>query len=269
MSPLKIPSIRAFLAVIRKIFGNGRGALNVSSRSTARGERAIIPCAASPPRAFCQDQVTTSNRSHGRSMAKAADVASQMTKPSCWAGITSPAGRRTPEVVPFHASTTSCAQLTSDRSGNWPYSALSTRVSSSFSWVTISCAHRAEKLSNASTSTGRSPSNDHNAISTAPVSDAGTMPTRQPSGTPRIVRDRTITSFSRARPSGERCERPTSALDSAATLHPGRLAQGPDEKQGLSGRMAGRDEAEGERAFITLAEKRKGQVWCERGDSNP
>ena len=48
--------------------------------STARGESASIPCAASPPIAFCQDQVATSNLSQGRAIANAADVASQMAK---------------------------------------------------------------------------------------------------------------------------------------------------------------------------------------------
>jgi hypothetical protein len=37
--------------------------------------------------------------------------------------------------------------------------------------------------SHATTSTPRGPSSDHSAISTAPVSDAGTMPMRQSAGT--------------------------------------------------------------------------------------
>src|SRR5690606_34981010 len=36
-----------------------------------------------------------------------------------------------------------------------------------------------------------------------------------------------------------RCERPTSAPDSASTVQPGRFAQGPEEKLGLAGRTAG------------------------------
>src|SRR6218665_2459780 len=43
----------------------------------------------------------------------------------------------------------------------------------------------------------------------------------------------------RALPGLERCERPTSALLSASTAQPGRLAQGPDEKLGFAGFTAG------------------------------
>ena len=51
------------------------------SRSTARGDSAIMPCAASPPSTFCQDQVTTSSLSHGSSIANTAEVASQIARP--------------------------------------------------------------------------------------------------------------------------------------------------------------------------------------------
>src|SRR5215217_8427997 len=43
----------------------------------------------------------------------------------------------------------------------------------------------------------------------------------------------------RALPGLLRCERPTSALASASTVQPGRLAQGPDEKLGFAGFTAG------------------------------
>ena len=36
-----------------------------------------------------------------------------------------------------------------------------------------------------------------------------------------------------------RCERPTAAFCKASRLHPGRLAQGPEEKQGLFGFFTG------------------------------
>ncbi len=65
------------------------------------------------------------------------------------------------------------------------------------------------------------------------------MPTRQFSGMPRIARERVTTSWSRALPTLARCERPTRAAFSAATVQPGRLAQGPEEKQGLAGRTFG------------------------------
>src|SRR5271169_3677803 len=48
-----------------------------------------------------------------------------------------------------------------------------------------------------------------------------------------------MTSTHCARPAAERCERPTSACDNTAGDHPGRLAQGPDEKHGLAGRRVG------------------------------
>ena len=67
-----------------------------------------MPCAASPPRTFCQLKVTTSSLSQGRSMANAALVASQMVRPSRSAGIQSPFGTFTPLVVPFHTNTASC-----------------------------------------------------------------------------------------------------------------------------------------------------------------
>ena len=85
----------------------------------------------------------------------------------------------------------------------------------------------------------RAPSSYHSAISIAPVSEAATTPTRQSAGTPKIARERAITSWMRASPAAERCERPTSAADSAAGDQPGRFAQGPEEKQGLRGRRDG------------------------------
>src|SRR5215471_10797270 len=54
-----------------------------------------------------------------------------------------------------------------------------------------------------------------------------------------MARVRSITSFNLALPALERCERPRQASWSASSDHPGRLAQGPDEKQGLAGRASG------------------------------
>ena len=79
-----------------------------------------MPCAASPPSTFCQDQVTTSSFSHATSMAKTAEVASQIAKPWRSSGIQSPFGTRAPEVVPFQVNTTSRAQSTAARSGSAP-----------------------------------------------------------------------------------------------------------------------------------------------------
>jgi hypothetical protein len=120
VSPRKRPSLSLPFAVSRKIFGNGQGGVQLSSRSTARGDSASMPCAASPPSTFCQDQVTTSSFSQGSAMAKAAEVASQMVRPLRSGRIHSPSGTRTPEVVPFQVKTTSRLGLTCPRSGSSP-----------------------------------------------------------------------------------------------------------------------------------------------------
>src|SRR5690606_9867282 len=88
-------------------------------------------------------------------------------------------------------------------------------------------------------STPRWPSSDHSAISTAPVSDAGTMPMRQSAGTWRSSRVRSIAYCSLVLPTLARCERPSEASARASSYHPGRLAQGPEEKLGLAGRRSG------------------------------
>src|SRR5438477_9182696 len=88
-------------------------------------------------------------------------------------------------------------------------------------------------------STPRAPSSDHIAISIAPVSEPATIPTRQSAGMPRIAREPSITSTSLAKPTPERCERPTSAVSITAGDQPGRFAQGPEEKHGLAGRRVG------------------------------
>ena len=64
------------------------------------------------------------------------------------------------------------------RSGNWPYGAFITVTSLSLSSFWTSLTQPSPNDSQVSMVTGRAPSSDHSAISTAPVSDAGTMPTR-------------------------------------------------------------------------------------------
>src|SRR5688500_6551711 len=103
----------------------------------------------------------------------------------------------------------------------------------------MSVTQPAPELSQASTVTGRAPSIDHSAISTAPVSDAGTMPMRCVSGTPRILRVRSIEYLRRDLPSFDRCERPSTSSLSLSGVQPGRLAHGPEEKYGRAGRTAG------------------------------
>jgi hypothetical protein len=79
-----------------------------------------MPCAPSPPSTFCQDQVTTSSLRHGKSIANAAEVASQIVSPSRSSAIQSPSGTRTPLVVPFQVNTMSRSGSTFERSGSRP-----------------------------------------------------------------------------------------------------------------------------------------------------
>ena len=135
-----------------------------------------MPCAPSPPRTFCQLNVVTSSLCQGRSIAKAAEVASQSVRPVRSAAIQSASGTRTPDVVPFQVKQRSRAGSTSS-GGKWPYSAV--RISaSSFSCPTASVTQPEPNDSQASMVTGRAPSIVHIAISKAPVSEAGTMPMR-------------------------------------------------------------------------------------------
>ena len=75
------------------------------------------------------------------------------------------------------------------------------------------------------------PSIDHMAISTAPVSDAGTMPIRKSSGTSSTSRSAVDGhSFSRPLPTLERCERPSGAACRFSSRQPGCLTVGPEGK---------------------------------------
>ena len=87
--------------------------------------------------------------------------------------------------------------------------------------------------------TGCAPSIDHIAISTAPVSEAGTMPMRKSAGTSSTSRVISIARLSFALPPLARCERPRNASLRACRVQPGRLAQGPEEKCGTAGRTPG------------------------------
>ena len=120
VSPRKIPSIRLSPLVRRNTLGIGQRGVWLARRSTARGDSASMPCAASPPSTFCHDQVTTSSRSQGRSIAKAAEVASQIARPSRSEAIQPGSRIRTPDVVPFQVKTTSRRQSTWPRSGRAP-----------------------------------------------------------------------------------------------------------------------------------------------------
>src|SRR5215212_560468 len=134
-----------------------------------------MPCPASPPSAFCQENVTTSSFGQSSFCAKAAEVASQMVRPSRSALIQSPLGTRTPEVVPFQVKTMSDAESALLKSGISPYPACSLVTSLSFNSLTMSLTQPSPNDSQAIVVTGRASSSDQSAISTAPVSDAGTM----------------------------------------------------------------------------------------------
>src|SRR5581483_6782472 len=93
--------------------------------------------------------------------------------------------------------------------------------------------------SQARTSTPRGPSRDQSAISTAPVSEAGTMAARYPSGSLSSSRVLLMASSSLALVSGWRWLRPTSAPLSRSTDQPGCLGHGPEEKLGFLGLTLG------------------------------
>src|SRR3954471_3291712 len=103
----------------------------------------------------------------------------------------------------------------------------------------ISLTQPSPKDSQAIVVTGFVPSSDHSAISTAPVSDAGTMPILYPAGTSSTSRVNSIASLSLALPIFARCERPRAASLRFWAFQPGRLAHGPEEKCGTLGREAG------------------------------
>ena len=79
-----------------------------------------MPCAPSPPSTFCHEKVVTSSFAQSISIAKAAEVASQMVRPLRLAGMALALGMRQPEVVPFHVNTTSRSKSTVVRSTIWP-----------------------------------------------------------------------------------------------------------------------------------------------------
>merc|ERR1719326_1714765 len=112
VEPSKMPLSSLPFFAMRKILGIGHGGEYDSRRSTARGERTSMPCAPSPPRHFCQEKVTTSSEDHGMSIAKTAEVASQMARPFRSAGGAQPLGTRAPAVVPLYVKTTSPLQST-------------------------------------------------------------------------------------------------------------------------------------------------------------
>ena len=102
-------------------------------------------------------------------------------------------------------------------------------------------------------------------------------------GVPSRARERSSTSARRALAAAARCERPTSARSSAASDQPGRLAVGPEPKQGFAGRRVGRMGSRlltateiatlqcsiGFRRRTLMARKSCGQHWSEWGRQLP
>ena len=77
------------------------------------------------------------------------------------------------------------------------------------------------------------------AISMAPVSDAGTIPTSLSSGSSNISPVNAMISLNFFLAVVDLCDRPTQASFKTAGVHPGRLAHGPDEKKGTRGKAVG------------------------------
>src|SRR3954471_16989199 len=82
---------------------------------------------------------------------------------------------------------------------------------------------------------------------------------------PSTVRVRPITSFNLALPAFERCGRPTAASFKAAGVQPGRLAQGPEEKQAFCGRRRGACDEWNKRAFLSCCSacRRWREYWID------
>ncbi len=159
-----------------------------------------MPCAASPPSTFCQEKVTTSHLDHSIGCAKAPLVASLKVMPSRSAGIQSKFGILAPEVVPFCVKMMSAVvarqrQIRQHAVGTADVNAAIVRASAAR-------PHRSPILRRSSPRRtrrpARAPSIDHIAISTAPVSDAGTIAILKSAGTPSSARVRSIASLSLA-----------------------------------------------------------------------
>ena len=172
-----------------------------------------MPCAASPPRTFCQEKVVTSSLSHGRSIANAALVASQMVMPWRSSAIQSPFGTRTPDVVPFHRNTMSWSGFACLEIGQLAVIALcAMRASLIFSCLTVSVTQSSPKLSQAKTvDRPRPQQRPHRHLDRAGIGrrhDADAIIRRDARGSRACV---SMASFSLALPGLERCERPRSA----------------------------------------------------------
>jgi len=200
-----------------------------SSRVTAGAQRSM-PCAASPPSAFCQEKVTHIQLVPRHSIANAAEVASQMVRPS--------RSRQSVAVRHFHAAGGAFPRRTPrhgagrywPRSGSSPYGALNRRVVGMRRCFTVSVTQSSENFPGEKID--RAAPHDQSGISTAPVSEAGRRPGGKSCGMPSSALVRSMASLSLGLAGLERWERPTMRPQDIG-LHPGRLAQGPTKKKAV------------------------------------
>ena len=199
-----------------------------------------MPCAASPPSTFCQEKVTTSSLAQSRSWAKQALVASQIVSALAVGGD---------EVAVRHAHARGGAVPGEHQVGvagaPWSGPAAGRRARraprpSSFSCLTTSVTQSLPKLSKASSCTGRGPEHrPQRHLDGAGVGaghDADQVVGRDLQHLAGLV-DGVLAGAPCRAWSGASGRGPR--LCRFSGVHPGRLAQGPDENSGRAGRMAG------------------------------
>ena len=184
----------------------------------ARGESASMPCAASPPSTFCQLQVTTSSLR---------EVDRPSRTPPRWrrtararrarAESSRAFGTRTPDVVPFQVKITSRSKSTAARSGSEPYGAESTRASRLELLGRVGRPLLAEALPGEHVDRPLAEQRPHRHLDRAGVGGRHDRRASSPPGMPSSARLRSITACSRSLAAFARCERPSSAPDSAAS----------------------------------------------------
>ena len=199
-----------------------------------------MPCAPSPPSTFCQEKVTTSSLAKSRFCAKAAEVASQMVRPLRSAGMKSPFGTRTPEVVPFQVKTTSRSKSTCGEIGQLAIGRLDGADVGELQLLDhIGHPAVAEAFPGEHVDAARAEQRPHRHLDGAGVGgrhDADAVVGRHlqhfAGQVDRLLRAWSCRSWRGA--SGR-----AAAFCSASSDQPGRLAQGPEEKLGFAGRSPG------------------------------
>jgi hypothetical protein len=135
-----------------------------------------MPCAASPPSTFCQEKVVTSSLSQSAGPAQRPRSRVADRQALAVGGMKSPFGTRTPLVVPFQVKTTSVSKSTAGEGRHLAVGRGLAHVVELQLLDHVGDPAFAEAFPGHHV--GPRPSIDHIAISTAPVSDAGTMPMR-------------------------------------------------------------------------------------------